>query len=123
MYFIPILAVVVVGMLSTRVPARAAKWALIMRLLVIATGYFVSPFDQIVAQMHDFHFLGVVFAYLVIFMLVMGHTHPRTEEFVQVDVKAVDLTPWRHAGLASVMLILLVVTIYATFADFTVLRP
>jgi solute:Na+ symporter, SSS family len=122
MYFIPILAVIVVGMLSPRVPARAAKWALGMGLIIIATGYFIAPFDGIVAQMHDFHFLGVVFAYLVVFMLVMGHIHPRTAEFVQVDVKAVDLTPWRHAGVASVVLIALVLAIYSLFADFSVLN-
>lgn len=41
MYFIPIFAVVIIGMLSKRVPAIAAKVALIIGFAVIAFGYFI----------------------------------------------------------------------------------
>lgn len=121
MYFIPIFAVVVVGMLSRRVPARAAKIALVAGFLIIAIGYFVPPFDRVVASMHEFHFLGVVFSWLVILMLVIGELHPRDTEFIQEDVGAVDLTPWRHARKAGWTLIAIIFTIYFTFADFSVL--
>jgi len=123
-YFIPIFAVVLVGMLTRRVPPLAAKVALITGFIIIATGYFVPPFDSIVAAMHEFHFLGIVFAYLVIIMLIIGELKPRTEEWTQIDVKAVDLTPWRHARLAGAALVIAVILIYTFFADFSVLaRP
>jgi SSS family solute:Na+ symporter len=121
MYFIPIFAVVLIGMLTKRVPALAAKIALLAGFTMIAVGYFVPPFDKIVASMHDFQFLGVVFAWLLVLMLVMGELYPRETEFVQQDVKAVDMTPWRHAKLAGWVLILIVLAIYVTFADFSVL--
>ena len=121
MYFIPIFAVVLTGMLSKRVPARAAKQALVAGFVMIAVGYFVSPFDRIVESMHEFHFLGIVFAYLVIFMLVMGELSPTAEEFVQEDVGAVDMTPWKHARLVGGVLAATVLLIYAVFADFSVL--
>ncbi len=121
MYFIPIFAVVLVGMLSRRVPPRAAKLALVMGFAIIAVGYFVPPFDRIVAQMHEFHFLGLVFAYLVVTMLVIGELRPLEREWVQQDAKALDLTPWRHARLASAVLVVAVIAIYLLFADFSVL--
>lgn len=81
LYFIPIFAVVLVGMLTRRVPPKAAKIALITGFVVIATGYFVPPFDKIVASLHEFHFLGIVFSYLVITMLVIGELSPMEREW------------------------------------------
>jgi SSS family solute:Na+ symporter len=121
MYFIPIFAVVVVGMATRRVPSFAAKFALVMGFSIIAIGYFVPPFDRIVAAMHEFQFLGLVFAYLVITMLIIGELRPRTTEWEQVDVKAVDMTPWKHAKLAAGILVAIVIAIYVIFADFSVL--
>ena len=118
-YFIPIFAVVVIGMLSKRVPPLAAKVALVAGFAIIAIGYFVPPFDKIVSQMHEYHFLGIVFCYLIVLMLVIGEIKPRTTEFVQEDVKAVDMTPWKHAKLTSSVLIATVLVIYIIFADFS----
>jgi solute:Na+ symporter, SSS family len=120
-YFIPIFAVVVVGMMTRRVPAAAAKFALVFGFTAIAAGYFVPPLDRIVASMHEFHFLGIVFGWLVIAMLVIGELRPRSTEFVQVDVGAVDMTPWRYARHAGIGLIIIVMLIYARFADFSIL--
>jgi len=120
-YFIPIFAVVLIGMLTKRVPPIAAKIGLVAGFTTIATGYFVPPFDKVVASMHEFHFLGVVFSWLLILMLVIGEVKPRDSEFVQEDVGAVDMTPWKLAKPVGLLLILIVFTIYATFADFSVL--
>ncbi|MCH2200523.1 MAG: solute:sodium symporter family transporter [Fuerstiella sp.] len=122
MYFIPLFAVVLVGMLTKRVPAKAAKIALIAGFSIIVLGYFVPPFDLIVESMHEFHFLGAVFAWLVILQLIIGEISPSKEEFVQEDVGAIDMTPWVHAKKAGLGLIVSVFVIYALFADFSVLR-
>jgi len=122
LYFIPILAVVVVGMLTRRVPPLAAKIGLVTGFAVIACGYFVPPFTHIVANMHDFHFLGIVFSYLVIIMLVVGELRPMPAEWIQNDVKAVDMTPWKYSRIAGLFLVLIVLSIYIFFADFSVLE-
>jgi SSS family solute:Na+ symporter len=122
MYFVPIFAVVLVGMLSRRVPPLAAKAGLVTGFAVIAIGYFVPPFDAIVASVHEFHFLGIVFTWLVVMMLVIGELRPRETEWTQPDVGAVDLTPWKAAPLVSGVLLALVVLVYVAFADFGVLR-
>jgi SSS family solute:Na+ symporter len=122
MYFIPIFAVVLVGMVSKRVPAIAAKAGLIVGFAAIAVGYFVEPFKSVVASLHEYHFLGLVFAWLLIMMLVIGEIVPRETEFEQEDVGAVDMTPWRFAKPAGIVLIAIVFTIYICFADFSVLQ-
>lgn len=123
MYFIPIFAVVLIGMVTRRVPAIAAKLALVGGFSIIAIGYFVPPFDRVVAAMHEYQFLGVVFAWLLILMLIIGEIAPRETEFVQEDVGAVDMTPWKLAMPAGLILIAIVITIYVMFADFSVLAP
>ena len=123
MYFIPIFSVVLVGMLTRRVSAFAAKVGLVSGFTIIAVGYFVPPFPLIVESMQPFHFLGIVFCWLVVLMLVLGELYPRETEFVQEDVKAVDMTPWKHTRKAGLVLIVAVIAIYAVFADFSVLEP
>jgi len=119
LYFIPIFSVVLVGMLSKRVPAIAAKIALVAGFAAIALGYFV--FDEWVAEIQEFHFLGLVFVSLVALMLLMARTHPRAEAFVQQDSGAVDMTPWAGAKPAGICLVLFVLALYAYFADFSIL--
>jgi SSS family solute:Na+ symporter len=120
-YFIPIFAVVLIGMLTKRVPPIAAKIGLVAGFAIISISYFVPPLDKLVASMHEFNFLGVVFAWLLVLMLVIGEIWPRETEFEQQDVGAVDMTPWRFAGPAGLALILIVFAIYIVFADFSVL--
>ncbi len=121
-YFIPLLAVVLVGIVSKRVPAAAAKWALLGGAFLIAFCYFVPPFDLVVKAMNEYIFLGLVFMYLLIFMFIYGEIAPRKDEYVQFDAKVVDLTPWKHARLAGAALLLVVLAIYMIFADSSVLK-
>lgn len=117
-YFIPIFAVVVVGLLNRKVPALAGRVGLILGIVVIAAGYFIPAFSDALsdANIHEFHFLGIVFVLLVVVMLVIGQIRPRAEAWQMVDTKEVDLTPWSGARWASLVLLLLVILIYVAFA-------
>jgi SSS family solute:Na+ symporter len=128
LYFIPILSVVVVGIVSRRVPAAAAKFGLAFSFLLLAAGYFIplgtaanGTRVYFTDYIHNLHFLGGVFAYTVIIMLVWGNLRPRKTEFIQQDVQAVDMTPWKYAVPAGITLIMIVLAIYAHFADFSIL--
>jgi SSS family solute:Na+ symporter len=118
LYFIPIFAVVVVGLLNRRVPAVAGLVGLITGIVVIALGYFapvcVSALSM--AGIHEFHFLGLVFALIVGLMLVIGVVNPRKEPWQIVYTNEVDLTPWWGAKGVSAILFMLVVAIYVFFA-------
>ncbi|EPC02562.1 transporter [Litchfieldella anticariensis FP35 = DSM 16096] len=115
-YFIPILAVVIVGLLTKRVPPMAAKVALIGGCLLIAAGYFVPPFNKLPIIMHEFHFVASVFVLLVAIMLLIGKLRPRPTEWVHEDSGAVDLTPWKGAIPCGIVLVVLVIAIYLAFA-------
>jgi SSS family solute:Na+ symporter len=119
-YFIPIFAVVVVGMLHPRVPSTAAFLALLLGLVMIGTKYFipgVAPFVDGIFR-YNFHFLGFVFATLVIFMIVWAAFDPRPEPWKLETSTPIDMTPWKNAKWASLILITLVILIYAGFASF-----
>lgn len=115
-YFIPILAVVLVGLLTKRVPPMAAKIALVGGCLMIAVGYFVPPFNRIPEIMNEFHFVASVFVILVATMLLIGKWRPRQTEWVHEDSGAVDLTPWKGAIPSGIILVVLVIAIYVAFA-------
>jgi SSS family solute:Na+ symporter len=110
--------VVVVGMLHRRVPSIAASIAMVAGILLISLGYFVPGFDAALkaANIHEFHFISIVFALLVGFMLVMGAVAPRREAWVLVATNDIDLTPWKGAKYVSGLLVMLVIAVYVAFA-------
>ncbi len=117
-YFIPIFSVVVVGMLHPRVPSAAAFWALVLGLVMIGVKYFVPGVGPMVDRVfvYNFHYLGFVFALLVTFMIVWGSVAPRAQAWVLVNTTPIDMTPWKNAKWASLVLIILVLAIYISFA-------
>jgi SSS family solute:Na+ symporter len=117
-YFIPIFSVVVVGMLHPRVPSFAASSAMIAGILLISVGYFVKPVADAMkeANIHGFHFIGMVFAALVIYLIAMGSLAPRATAWKIETDNEIDLTPWKGAKWASAALVLVVIGIYAAFA-------
>jgi solute:Na+ symporter, SSS family len=117
-YFIPIFAVVVVGMLHSRVPAKAASIAMLAGILLIGLGYFVPAFDKAIANagIHGFHFIGIVFALLVVFLLIMGAVAPRATPWKLEATNNIDMTPWKGAKIASAILVVIVISIYVFFA-------
>jgi SSS family solute:Na+ symporter len=121
LYFIPIFAVVLVGMLTRRVPAVAATVALVAGFVAIAVGYFVPAAARWVEAMHEFHFLGAVFVALVALMLLIGLAAPRAEPWKHVHSGDVELVPWKLARPIAFGLVAVVLAVYVFFADTSVL--
>ena len=117
LYLIPIFAVVSVGLLSRRVPAIAAKLALILGCLGTALGYFVPALAERVDEMHEFHFLGSIFVSMIGFMLLLGWFYPRKTKWELVDSQEVDLTPWKAAWPLATVLVVTVLSLYVGFAN------
>ena len=115
-YYIPLLSVIVVGLMSKRVPATAANLALVLGCVIIGLFYFVPPLAELVEAIHNFHFVSVVLLLLIALMLVIGKLTPRAEPWIQQDVGAIDMTPWAGTRIASIILLVLVMAIYLAFA-------
>jgi len=93
-YSIPILAIVVVGYLTKRVPAIAANIAIILgSALYIISQYILKPY--VFGEAHYPHFLhvmAILFVVNVIIMLLIGKFTPRKEAFEQKYTNEVDIT-------------------------------
>ncbi|MEM7231540.1 MAG: solute:sodium symporter family transporter, partial [Planctomycetota bacterium] len=126
-YFIPIFSVMLVGAISKRAPAIAAKVGLIGGLAFICAGYFLPAFpkegDNVLVPfaetIHEFHFLGIAFWTLIVVQLLIRMIAPQDKPWEQEHSGDVDVTPWRFAPLAGIALIVIVFLIFAFFADFS----
>ena len=138
-YSIPILTIIVVGYLTRRVPAIAAKVGLLSGcLLYILSQFILQPYfidkalanaaavgitDQtalalIKAQAYP-HFLDVMailFVLNIIIMLVIGKLKPMKKPFVQEYTKQVDITPWKYTKQAGIAICVIVIGVYIYFA-------
>lgn len=121
LYFIPIFAVVLMGLWNRRTPARAANIALVAGFVIIALGYFVPTLSAGVDAMNGFHFLGAVFASLMLFMFVFSKMHPRESAWEHKHSGDVDLTPWKWARPVGFGLIAVVLLMYVLLADTSVI--
>ncbi|MFK7850489.1 MAG: solute:sodium symporter family transporter [Akkermansiaceae bacterium] len=130
-YFIPIFAIVVMGMLNRRVPSGSAFVSMIIGLILLIATLIVYPIaapkilkdGEMVNQsfsdftgFSNFHLMGIVFALLVGIMFVASKVAPRSEAWVLETKTPIDMTPWKNAKWASALLIVAVIAIYALFA-------
>ncbi len=138
-YSIPILTIIIVGYLTKRVPAIAAKIAIVLGAVL----YFISQFgikpmmiknavaeanaigitDEIAiksveagAYPHFLHVMAILFVMNIIIMLVIGMFKPRSEDFVLPYTKEVDITPFKYVKGVGLAIIIVVVLSYVYFS-------
>lgn len=111
-YNIPIIAVVLVGMLTTRVPALAVKVAIGFHLIAYALLQFV--FKDVI-NIHFLHLYAILFASEVAILLLIGHLRPAQVRSTARSAP-VDMTPWVFAKACSFSLFSCVVLLYMIFS-------
>lgn len=127
-YFIPILAIMLFGFFNRTANGQTAMITIVVGLIAMFIGTFFTgevknDAGEIVTAgwrsdifSSGFHYMGAVFAACLILQFVLGRSMKRSTPYVQVDAKAVDLTPWKHANAVGIALIVLVFALYAAFA-------
>lgn len=113
-YNIPVIAIVLMGLFTKRVPAIGAKVTIVFH--VIAYGLAKFAFADIVT-IHFLHLYAVLFLIEVGIMLVCAQISPREEEWVFQRREQVDLTPWRFAKPVAFTLLSMVVAAYLLFSN------
>ncbi|MDA8681265.1 solute:sodium symporter family transporter [Porticoccaceae bacterium] len=113
-YNIPVIAIVMVGLFSTHVPAIAAKVVIVFHVVTYGLVKFV--FDDVVT-LHFIHLYAVLFFLEVAIMLVIGGYQPRTKAWHFKPMQKVDMTPWVFAIPCAVTLISMVVMLYLLFSQ------
>lgn len=116
-YFIPLLAIIMVGMLNDRVNEKSALITLTVGLALMSIGTFAGGEWLITVFKSGFHYAAAVFAFLVVMQLAFGAMGMnRDEAYVQRDTGIVDLTPWKPATAVGGLLILFALSIYIALA-------
>jgi SSS family solute:Na+ symporter len=65
---------------------------------------------------HFLHVMAILFVLNVAIMLIIGKLYPRKQAYQQVFTHDVDITPWRYLKLFSLVIVVIVVSIYFYFA-------
>ncbi len=114
-YSIPILTIIVVGYLTKRVPAIAAKIAILSGVILYTISQFVLAPMYGPDYPHFLHVMAILFVFNVLLMLVIGKLYPRSTDFVQVHTKQVDITQWKYVKPVGLIIVLIVVSTYIYF--------
>ncbi|WP_210423717.1 solute:sodium symporter family transporter [Croceivirga thetidis] len=135
---VPILAVVLVGIYTKKVPALGAKIVLTAGVVMYLISQFViSPIavDAALAEAaangitdakelsiikaeaypHFLHIMGILFVINVGIMLLVSKIKPKTTPYEPVITDEIDITPWKHALLAGIIITAIVLSTYFIF--------
>ena len=112
-YNIPVIAIVIVGLFSKRVPALGPK--LVIGFHVIAYGLLKFVLDDIVT-LHFIHLYAVLFFIEVGIMLLVGHYRPTAHNWTYKRSHEVDMQPWRYGVPCAASLMSCVVGLYLLFS-------
>ena len=138
-YSIPIFTIIVIGYLTKRVPAIAAKIGIFSgSILYIISQFVVGPnlkenaleaakaagitdpvelgLVEAEAYPHYLHVMAILFVANMLIMLVIGKIWPRTEPFVLEYSKQVDIKPYRYVNQVGITVCVIVIGIYIYFA-------
>jgi SSS family solute:Na+ symporter len=126
-FFGPMLAVILSGLLTTWVTARAAKIGLIAGPVIfyLLNFSFAEQYQNLLQAMfglsepvHFLHTLAIVFVLTLGVLFVISTTRPEkhTPEVKTAPEPVVDLTPWRFARAAGIAISLVTLTCYIALA-------
>lgn len=112
-YNVPLVTIVIMGFFFPRIPAVAAKAAMLFGI----SSYIILKY-LVHFELHFLYVLACTFCINVVLMLVIGALWPRATPFKFHDAFAVDMKPWRNAKIASVGVLFAMIGVYSGLAQF-----
>jgi SSS family solute:Na+ symporter len=109
---IPILAIVLLGVLSKRAPARSAYIAVPIGILFYGWFGFYKDGNFFGTPVHWLHVAGINLLLILSIMWIVRWISPRAESYVQKNTSEVDLTFWKGAKPSGLAIIGIVVAMY-----------
>ena len=106
-YNIPVIAIVIVGLFSKRVPALGPK---------IVIGFHLITYGLLKFVLDDIVTLHFIHLYAVLFMLMIGHLYPLQHAWTYAAHNKVDMNPWRFAIPCAATLMSCVIALYLLFS-------
>ena len=108
-YGVPGLAIVVMGMLNSRVPNFAPK--VMLALHVIVYGIMLNTIP-----LHFLYFETAAFVLDLVFLWACAKIKPRPEPYVMKDEAPVDMTPWKYRWPVVIGTFVLLAAVYLLFS-------
>ena len=112
-YNIPVIAIVMVGLFTRKVPALGPKIVIVFH--IIAYGLFQFVFNDLLG-IHFLHLYAILFFVEVGIMLMIGHFYPLRHAWTYAAHNKVDMNPWRFAIPCAATLISCVIALYLLFS-------
>lgn len=117
LFSVPIFTILVVGLLTKKVPPLAAKIGLLFFIICYACTQLV--FD---IQIHFLHVLAVLFLLTIAIMLVIGKWKPMAVPFQLKENNLVDVNPWKSRHLYTIILAMMAVLLFVLFSQLGLVR-
>lgn len=114
-YSVPILTAIIVGFLSKRVPAIAAKAGIIFAFVVYVAYIILSRGFGLDWLPHMLDMQAITFALTVALMLIIGKLKPRETDYVQEYTNEVNITNWKYVKPVGLIITLVVISTYLIF--------
>ncbi|MGV8979739.1 solute:sodium symporter family transporter [Clostridium sp.] len=108
---VPIFTIVFIGYVTKRVPAIAAKVA-----LVFFVGTYAILQLVIKPDMNFLYQLAILFVVSCGIMLIIGKIKPRETPYVMEIRNVVDIEPWEHRHVAGGVVVFLMISMYILFS-------
>ena len=108
-YGVPVLAIVVMGILSPRMPSFAPKLAIAVHIVCYGLMMNLLPF-------HFLYFEVGAFVIDIILMMACTKLRPRKTAYVLPNLEVVDMTPWKYRMPVIAVTLALLVAMYVIFS-------
>ncbi|MDG1065023.1 MAG: solute:sodium symporter family transporter [Luminiphilus sp.] len=112
-YNIPVIAIVIVGLFTRKVPALGAKVVIVFHVITYGCLQFLFK-EQI--PLHFLHLYAVLFIIEVVIMLALGLWRPRAEAWIFHRKATLDLSPWAYGIPCATTLLSCVLALYLLFS-------
>ena len=122
LYSVPIIGIFLLGILTKRIPAMAAKVGMITGMGAYAYFTFINIQDVLPffanpdGDLHWLHGYFISFSLSILVMVLLGYFYPKSDEEIEISEKKdsapVDMTPWKSAKKVSAGIIFMTMIIY-----------
>ena len=122
LYSVPIIGIFILGILTKRIPAMAAKVGMITGMGAYAFFTFINIKDVLPffantdGDLHWLHGYFISFALSILVMVLLGYFYPKSDEEIEISEKKdsapVDMAPWKSAKKVSAGIIFMTMIIY-----------
>ena len=122
LYSVPIIGIFLLGILTKRIPAMAAKVGMITGMGAYAFFTFINIKDVLPffanpdGDLHWLHGYFISFALSILVMVLLGYFYPKSDEEIEIsekkDLAPVDMVPWESAKKVSAGIIFMTMIIY-----------